>query len=295
MTGVSSDPGRRAGPAAAARVLVVAGLVGLAATGLSARRGLDWQALSATPDSVWPRLLLGVVAGSVLVYVARHLFMRWSRATRPGGPEGEAPRLPWQTLLILLPLALLAIYLTILASRSSFHTTIGDERAQQSQPAETHLGTGNVDWPLLAGLALALVGSYLFYLRSRRPAPPGPMEPESEQEQTEALADAVAQAGTALGRHDDTREAIIAAYTAMERAFAAGLARRGGRPRPSDTPAEVLDRAVATGLVGAGPAGRLTDLFREARFSRHPMGPAARRDAEGALAEVSAQLGGQRV
>ena len=60
-----------------------------------------------------------------------------------------------------------------------------------------------------------------------------------------------------------------------------GLARRGRGPRPSDTAGELLDHAVGAGLVSGAPARTLTELFREARFSEHPMGEQARTTARG--------------
>ena len=55
--------------------------------------------------------------------------------------------------------------------------------------------------------------------------------------------------------------------SAMERV----LAEHGAAGRSADTPAELLDRAVGAGLIRSDAALRLTELFREARFSSHPM------------------------
>jgi hypothetical protein len=93
-----------------------------------------------------------------------------------------------------------------------------------------------------------------------------------------------------MERHDDTRAAIIAAYREM----AARLSPAAG-DRAADTPTELLDRAVSAGLVSRGAALELTELFREARFSRHALAPTARGAAEAALARVSAELGMTRV
>ena len=80
----------------------------------------------------------------------------------------------------------------------------------------------------------------------------------------------------------------------MAATISAGLARRGSSARASDTPTELLTRAVGSGLVSEGPATTLTELFREARFSRHPMGERHRRAAEDALHAVRAELAGVR-
>ena len=93
----------------------------------------------------------------------------------------------------------------------------------------------------------------------------------------------------------DARAAIVAAYRAMASHLDAQLARSGGGALASDTPTELLARAVAARLVSSGPAAELTELFREARFSRHPMGAGERARAEAALAAVRAELAGHPV
>jgi hypothetical protein len=60
----------------------------------------------------------------------------------------------------------------------------------------------------------------------------------------------------------------------------------------ADTPDELLARAASQGLVGGDWPARLTALFYEARFSTHPMSRALRDDAERALSELAASLGG---
>ena len=92
----------------------------------------------------------------------------------------------------------------------------------------------------------------------------------------------------ALQEDSDPRSAIIGCYAAMERS----LADAGSPPRLADTPAEVLGRATASGLVRSAWAGTLTGLFRRARYSSHPMTEADRAAAIGALAQVQADLGG---
>src|SRR6185437_10898368 len=82
-------------------------------------------------------------------------------------------------------------------------------------------------------------------------------EPEAE------LARAVESGRVALSEIDDARAAIIACYLAMETSLAQAGTERG----QAETPDELLVRAVAAGHVPADPAGRLTGLFYEARFS----------------------------
>jgi hypothetical protein len=56
------------------------------------------------------------------------------------------------------------------------------------------------------------------------------------------------------------------------------------------TPADVLDRAAAAGLIRSAAAGTLTRLFHEARYSTHPIGEQQRCSAASALAELRRDL-----
>ena len=100
------------------------------------------------------------------------------------------------------------------------------------------------------------------------------------------LARAVGSARRALRELDDARAAIIGCYLAMEDSLARAGAQRGS----AETPDELLDRAVSAGLAAPGPAGRLTALFYEARFSTHPMPRSLRDEASATLASLAAGL-----
>lgn len=66
----------------------------------------------------------------------------------------------------------------------------------------------------------------------------------------------------------------------------------GTVPQASDTPSEVLARAVARRAVHAGSATQLVDLFEEARFSPHVMTEEHRAEAVEALQVVQRALQG---
>jgi uncharacterized membrane protein YedE/YeeE len=85
----------------------------------------------------------------------------------------------------------------------------------------------------------------------------------------------------------EPREAIIACYAAMEDALANSP---GAAPQDSDTPSEVLARAVDHDAIHAGTATELVDLFAEARFSPHLMNEGHREVAVRALQLVLAEL-----
>lgn len=84
------------------------------------------------------------------------------------------------------------------------------------------------------------------------------------------------------------RAAIIACYAAMEAALAMSP---GSAPLESDTPSEVLERAVRNHTVRAGDATTLVRVFAEARFSGHVMTEDHREVAERALRAVLDELG----
>ncbi|PRC48471.1 DUF4129 domain-containing protein, partial [Mycobacterium sp. ITM-2017-0098] len=87
----------------------------------------------------------------------------------------------------------------------------------------------------------------------------------------------------------DPRAAIIACYLAMERELEKSP---GTFPQDSDTPSEVLARAIEQQALPADSATALVDLFEEARFSPHVMNEGHRADAVEALQSVQRQLQG---
>ena len=85
----------------------------------------------------------------------------------------------------------------------------------------------------------------------------------------------------------EPREAIIACYAAMERELENSP---DVVPRESDTPTEVLARAVEHHALRADNATELVELFEEARFSRHVMTEEHREAAVRVLQLVLAEL-----
>jgi hypothetical protein len=151
-----------------------------------------------------------------------------------------------------------------------------------SVPASTVL---SVLYGLLIGLAVAAaVFVLVMVLRRRRPVPLL-VTGEAEFDPDELRA-AVRSGRAALRELDDARAAIIACYAAMERS----LAQRGAARAVADTPDELLARATAEGIVHGEAAARLTRLFYEARFSRHPLTGADRDQAAQALDELADEL-----
>jgi hypothetical protein len=140
----------------------------------------------------------------------------------------------------------------------------------------------------LAVLAVIVFAAWVLLrsLSRRRAAPAGGDDFTALDGEQERLAEAVDSGRRALLDGADARAAVIACYAAMEESLAAsGVARHR-----SDSPQDLLERAVGTGLTAAAAATALTDLFREARYSTHPMDDSHRRRAAEALADIAAGL-----
>ncbi|WP_344638900.1 DUF4129 domain-containing protein [Kitasatospora cystarginea] len=139
---------------------------------------------------------------------------------------------------------------------------------------------------LLVVLAV-VVGAVLLWRRfgHRRREPESLDLGNTEPLTGRALADAVDEGRRAL-HGADVRAAVIACYAAMETSLTdSGVVRRA-----SDSPSDLLQRAEATGLLAGPHALALTVLFREARYSSHPLDSGQLESARAALDAIAAQL-----
>ena len=101
-----------------------------------------------------------------------------------------------------------------------------------------------------------------------------------------ALADVLAETLDDLRAEPDPRRAVVAAYARLERTLAAY-----GVPRnPSEAPEEYLRRVLVDLDVGTTPARRLTELFAEAKFSRHQVGQEMKDEAIDLLETTRSEL-----
>jgi hypothetical protein len=128
-----------------------------------------------------------------------------------------------------------------------------------------------------AGLVLALRRRQREHITPSRPRD-GAEPPAPRPQPLEVAAELGLAAMGDLSR--EPREAIIACYAAMEDAL---VDAPGATPRDSDTPSEVLARAVEHHAIHSGTATELVDLFAEARFSPHVMNEEHRETAVRAL------------
>lgn len=161
------------------------------------------------------------------------------------------------------------------------------------RPPSSHHGGNAVLLRVLIGLGIAVAAALVVWAavflwrRFRFPVAQGHVATYgTADDEQELLAQAVDSGRRALLDGEDARAAVIACYAAMEESLAAsGVARHA-----SDSPQDLMERATASGLLTVAAVTVLTALFREARYSTHPMDGGHRDRAAAALAEIAAQL-----
>jgi len=228
-----------------------------------------------------------------------------------GEPRRELPgargRLTWR--MVLIAVAVLIAWLLLVALLSRLNAHLGVEQqppnagtppsgtAQPPQQPNQPEPPSNV-FSLLAGSTVLLmmavfVGAAILGRRQRRrislAAPPdAEYRPATAASGPDPFARA-AEVGLAEieDRRREPREAIIACYAAMERELENSPEII---PLESDTPSEVLARAVEHHALGEDTATELVDLFEEARFSPHVMTEQHRETAVRVLRLVLAEL-----
>jgi Domain of unknown function (DUF4129) len=286
--------------AAAVRTAVVAGLLAAAVIGLRARGAFSREGGSGLA-SAGARGISGAFgvaegAGLVACVIVFVLALPGLRPQKPAEEDEEQwrPPVPWwaKPVLVLFALAVLAApWFILLAARKRRPSTtpLAPLAPLVPRPGTGHLATpsgSSVLWPLLAGALLAIAAAAAaaaLAWRSRRRDRRGATDPAAR---AGSLAAGLAAGRDALLSGREPRAAIIACYAAMERGFAAA----GSAPEAADTPAEVLTRAGAAGLVRSDSAEELTGLFRRARYSSQPVTSADSDAAASALARMRADL-----
>ncbi|MGD0063036.1 MAG: DUF4129 domain-containing protein [Streptosporangiaceae bacterium] len=280
----------------ARRVAAVAVLLAVTVIGLRTRGAFSHTPNAAVAGATGAGLVTAMAACEGVALVAFIVLLAATRRQRRPRDEEEPERLyfPWwaKTAGVLLALGLLVTPLVVLFTlKTRTHAPVPPlaprvnplSRAQPpNAPAQSS------PWPLIAGMVIAIVVVLVLTLLTRRRRLPGR---PNRVDRVAALAQGLAAGSAALQANHEPRAAIIACYTAMEQGFAAA----GSAPAAADTPAEVLARATAAGIVrrrsGAGPAEVLTGLFRRARYSAEPMTSADSAAAAAALTRMRADLG----
>jgi hypothetical protein len=289
-------------PSQTIAVAAVAVLCAVAAIGLQARSAFPFSLGNSTSRITGPALddLFGLMAGAgdVALIALLVLFFKRRRKRKEGDGntlEAELPQTSrWTKFAILLyPVAVFAIPILLL-SRHLRHKLVPlhipgfNRAAQHAGQTAGQVATGS-SWPVLTGIVVAIaVVTAIVVLERRHGIYRRPARLRRPTLRPAPLRSALSAGAAALREGTDPRAAIIACYAAMERA----LAGAGAAPSVSDTPAEVLDRAAAGGLIRSAAADDLTGLFRQARYGGHDIGEPERVAAQGALARLQSDLGG---
>ncbi|RDH80388.1 DUF4129 domain-containing protein [Mycolicibacterium moriokaense] len=217
---------------------------------------------------------------------------------RPVGYGADEPRremasarrpLTWR--MILIAVAVVIAWLLLVALLSRINAQLGIDQpppdagtppsgAPQPPPRQPDSPepSSNV-FSLLAGstvLLMMVVFAAAVIAGRRRRHPPSVATPPDDGHRSATMSsgsDPLARAAElglaeAGDRSREPREAIIACYAAMERELENSP---DATPRESDTPSEVLARAVEHRALRADSATELVELFEEARFSPHVM------------------------
>lgn len=236
-----------------------------------------------------------------------------ARSHAPGGGGGFGVRQSWRMVSVIAAAVLAWLLLVALFAQlrlpqlhggppparqgaAATGTAPPGQAGTRTPPQPETGGSDPVFWYLIASftalLLVMLIGALLLRSRGRRNAfAPGPDDFTSEKPTPPGPGSLALAAERGLAEVGDLsrepREAIIACYAAMEHALANAP---GAAPQASDTPSEVLARAVEHEAIHAGSATELVTLFAEARFSTHVMNEGHREAAERALRLVLDEL-----
>lgn len=305
------------GEKAVARTVAVMLLVLLSTVALrghlpGAQRRAEPEELTGGAGSLVAVAVMSAV--SMVVIAIAILSQTRHRPVRPGPGElpRERPREPihlrWRPLLI--AAAVLLAWVLVILFLMRWVSPVDGGAPPQGDPGEAAQGAGADPPPqkkpptnggnvfgILAGmtvllLVLSITATVMRRRRASASAPSFPADavptpaPVAGPDLARAAELGLAEMGD-LSR--DPRAAIIACYLAMERELEKSP---GTFPQDSDTPSEVLARAIAQQALPADSATVLVDLFEEARFSPHVMDEGHRADAMGALQSVQRELQG---
>ncbi|WP_153396987.1 DUF4129 domain-containing protein [Ornithinicoccus halotolerans] len=145
-------------------------------------------------------------------------------------------------------------------------------------------------WDVLLALLVTLVVLGLLVRVILRLLGDRGQEPQEEQdglEELEALVAATsAQQRARAAAEEDPRNAVVACWVALEDAAASSGLPRG----PAETSMEFTSRVLTRWQVRQEPLTELARLYREARFSRHPVTEEQRERALATLALIHEDL-----
>jgi len=268
----------------------------MAAAGLRARGTFSHAPNQAAAGASGATLVIALSAAegiAVIAFIIVLASIRPRRKPKRDDEEPPRPNIPWwaKTIGVAAALAALVAPFAVLFTRKARPLA---RKPLTGSPAGVSAHSGATPapgpiWPVIVGMVLAIAVVLALTVLARRTRP-GPAE-TGNRNRVARLLDSLAAGSAALAAAKDPRAAIIACYTAMERGFAA--AGPAAAPAAADTPAEVLARAAAAGIVKTTPAETLTGLFRLARYSTQPVTSAESNAAAEALTEMRTELAGK--
>lgn len=136
------------------------------------------------------------------------------------------------------------------------------------------------------GLVLALLIVIVFLAWLFWPAPKRTQTRTRSRQPGPVVMAAVDESLEVLRAMPDPRQAIIAAYSSMERS----MSRAGWARRLSEAPVEFVTRILSAVAGMSADLVRLTELFEVAKFSDHVIDERMRDDAIGALSGIRERL-----
>lgn len=296
------------------RAVVVAVLLILAAVALRGYLpGVDQKPRDPPADGPASTIAVVVMLGVSLLIIVLAILTRPAN-TAAAAAAGEPPRdwsgergwLTWRLLLVAAGVVIVWLLTVLLLMRLGAGLDVQDAPPPESAPeagaTDPAAGrppppdTGNSVFGYLAAASvlLLLLSMTATVVSRRRRAPQASSDaadgPSPERARHDPLTRAAQQGLAAIGDPNrEPREAIIACYAAMEHELEKAP---GAMPQDSDTPSEVLARAVEHRAVPAHSATHLVELFEEARFSPHVMTERHRDAAVHALRVVLGELQG---
>jgi hypothetical protein len=255
-------------------------LIALAAAAARARRAVSYQPAGSTVlDALRQAAIVLAVSGVVAALGVLGSIVLRRRLAAPVLPTRRRMTRRERVLAGIAALLALAA-VTVARALHGWHAGRPTRQATHRPPvrgsgpqSQWHLGasTGTV----LVIVSILVVVAVAVLLRSRRHG----SEPVADLAAQTLLAEAAAGGRRALLAAPDPREAIIAAYLAMEQ----HLADHGFSLARSRTAAEVLRDAAGRGYINREAGTVLVRLFERARFSAAPLTTADRRHALVAL------------
>jgi len=285
------DPGgervRRRAVVLLALVALLA-VVAIASTGdTPVGSGVARRPADALIDTLVSLVLVVVLAGSVAIFYVYYLQRTGAHEERRRGGT-VTPRSLLATIAFVLFVLALAVRVALdnrnhngTGAGTGGRSLDGGSLVDRARGYEPRFAT--VPVIVILGIAgIAGIATFLAHRARLRELEPLEREPSLGL----ALAEVLGETLDDLRAEPDPRRAVVAAYARLERTLAAyGVPRR-----PSEAPEEYLRRVLVDLEVGALSARRLTELFAEAKFSHHPVGPDMKEEAIELLESTRADL-----